>query len=72
MGTLFYCWILETLVSHSFLFSFKRSTIDLIQRANAYVSGVMEDLNIHGNQYNLLTTFFICEYLWAMFPLNYY
>lgn len=30
---------------------------------NAYVSGMKEDLNFQGNQYNLLTTFFTCGYL---------
>lgn len=36
--------------------------------ANAYVSGMKEDLNIHGDQYNLLTTFFTCGYLVAQIP----
>ncbi|KAN0096657.1 putative allantoate permease [Hyaloscypha variabilis] len=35
---------------------------------NAYVSGMKEDLNIHGNQYNLLTTFFTCGYLVGQIP----
>ncbi|PMD16095.1 retrograde regulation protein 2 [Hyaloscypha hepaticicola] len=35
---------------------------------NAYVSGMEEDLNIHGNQYNLLTTFFTCGYLVGQVP----
>ncbi|KAJ9216640.1 hypothetical protein DTO166G4_1856 [Paecilomyces variotii] len=35
---------------------------------NAYVSGMKEDLNIHGDQYNLLTTFFTCGYLVAQIP----
>ncbi|EHY53887.1 hypothetical protein HRR81_001369 [Exophiala dermatitidis] len=35
---------------------------------NAYVSGMKEDLNFHGNQYNLLATFFTCGYLTAQIP----
>jgi ACS family pantothenate transporter-like MFS transporter len=35
---------------------------------NAYVSGMKEDLNFHGNQYNLLTTFFTCGYLIGQIP----
>lgn len=35
---------------------------------NAYISGMKEDLNIHGNQYNLLTTFFTCGYLVGQIP----
>lgn len=36
--------------------------------ANAYVSGMKEDLNFHGNQYNLLSTFFTCGYLVGQIP----
>ena len=36
--------------------------------ANAYVSGMKEDLNFHGNQYNLLATFFTCGYLAGQIP----
>jgi hypothetical protein len=36
--------------------------------ANAYVSGMKEDLNFHGDQYNLLATFFTCGYLVAQIP----
>ncbi|KAL4969802.1 major facilitator superfamily domain-containing protein [Aspergillus stella-maris] len=35
---------------------------------NAYVSGMQEDLNFQGNQYNLLTTFFTCGYLIGQIP----
>ncbi|KAJ4377343.1 hypothetical protein N0V83_000168 [Neocucurbitaria cava] len=35
---------------------------------NAYVSGMKEDLHFHGNQYNLLTTFFTCGYLVGQIP----
>lgn len=36
--------------------------------ANAYVSGMKEDLGFHGNQYNLLATFFTCGYLVGQIP----
>ncbi|KAL2820914.1 major facilitator superfamily domain-containing protein [Aspergillus cavernicola] len=35
---------------------------------NAYVSGMKEDLDFHGNQYNLLSTFFTCGYLIGQIP----
>ncbi|KAK0103175.1 hypothetical protein ONS95_014972 [Cadophora gregata] len=35
---------------------------------NAYVSGMKEDLNFHGNQYNLLATFFTSGYLVGQIP----
>ncbi|KAF8859964.1 retrograde regulation protein 2 [Acephala macrosclerotiorum] len=35
---------------------------------NAYVSGMKEDLNFHGDQYNLLTTFFTSGYLVGQIP----
>jgi MFS transporter, ACS family, pantothenate transporter len=35
---------------------------------NAYVSGMKEDLNFHGNQFNLLATFFTCGYLTGQIP----
>ncbi|KAL4882477.1 major facilitator superfamily domain-containing protein [Aspergillus karnatakaensis] len=35
---------------------------------NAYVSGMKEDLNFQGNQYNLLQTFFTCGYLIGQIP----
>lgn len=35
---------------------------------NAYVSGMKEDLNFRGNQYNLLSTFFTCGYLVGQIP----
>lgn len=35
---------------------------------NAYVSGMKEDLRFHGNQFNLLQTFFICGYLVGQIP----
>lgn len=36
--------------------------------ANAYVSGMKEDLNFQGNEYNLLQTFFTCRYLVGQIP----
>lgn len=36
--------------------------------ANAYVSGMKEDLNFQGNEYNLLQTFFTCGYLVGQIP----
>ncbi|KAI8296968.1 Dimethyl-sulfide monooxygenase [Colletotrichum sp. SAR11_240] len=36
--------------------------------ANAYVSGMKEDLDFEGNQYNLLQTFFTCGYLVGQVP----
>ncbi|KAL3297290.1 pantothenate transporter liz1 [Colletotrichum asianum] len=36
--------------------------------ANAYISGMKEDLNFEGNQYNLLLTFFTCGYLVGQVP----
>ncbi|KAF2014042.1 putative allantoate permease [Aaosphaeria arxii CBS 175.79] len=35
---------------------------------NAYVSGMKEDLNFKGRQYNLLATFFTCGYLVGQIP----
>ncbi|KAH8600113.1 retrograde regulation protein 2 [Bisporella sp. PMI_857] len=35
---------------------------------NAYVSGMKEDLKFHGNQYNLLATFFTSGYLVGQIP----
>ncbi|EXJ88057.1 hypothetical protein A1O1_04984 [Capronia coronata CBS 617.96] len=39
---------------------------------NAYVSGMKEDLGFHGDQYNLLTTFFTCGYLVAQIPSQFF
>lgn len=41
---------------------------DVVTLANAYVSGMKEDLNFHGNQFNLLATFFTCGYLVGQIP----
>ena len=60
------CWTLEILVRIPMRLG-NRSLISL-NIVNAYVSGMKEDLNIHGNQYNLLTTFFTCGYPVGQIP----
>ncbi|KAF4814808.1 Pantothenate transporter liz1 [Colletotrichum tropicale] len=42
--------------------------LDSSNITNAYVSGMKEDLNFEGNQYNLLQTFFTCGYLVGQVP----
>ncbi|KAF2644628.1 retrograde regulation protein 2 [Massarina eburnea CBS 473.64] len=42
--------------------------LDSSNITNAYVSGMKEDLNFQGNQYNLLLTFFTCGYLVGQIP----
>lgn len=42
--------------------------LDSTNITNAYVSGMKEDLDFRGNQYNLLTTFFTCGYLVGQIP----
>ncbi|SPO01829.1 uncharacterized protein DNG_04502 [Cephalotrichum gorgonifer] len=42
--------------------------LDSSNITNAYVSGMNEDLAFHGNQYNLLQTFFTCGYLVGQIP----
>ncbi|KAF2788792.1 retrograde regulation protein 2 [Melanomma pulvis-pyrius CBS 109.77] len=42
--------------------------LDSTNITNAYVSGMKEDLNFKGNQYNLLATFFTCGYLVGQVP----
>ncbi|KAJ4263408.1 hypothetical protein NW762_006227 [Fusarium torreyae] len=42
--------------------------LDSSNITNAYVSGMKEDLDFHGNQYNLLQTFFTCGYLASQVP----
>ncbi|KAF4922151.1 Pantothenate transporter liz1 [Colletotrichum fructicola] len=42
--------------------------LDSSNITNAYVSGMREDLNFEGNQYNLLQTFFTCGYLVGQVP----
>ncbi|KAK2769603.1 DszA family Xenobiotic compound monooxygenase [Colletotrichum kahawae] len=42
--------------------------LDSSNITNAYVSGMKEDLNLEGNQYNLLQTFFTCGYLVGQVP----
>ncbi|OAL47188.1 retrograde regulation protein 2 [Pyrenochaeta sp. DS3sAY3a] len=42
--------------------------LDSTNITNAYVSGMKEDLKFHGNQYNLLSTFFTCGYLVGQIP----
>lgn len=42
--------------------------IDLSNYKNAYVSGMKEDLNMYGNEYNLLGTFFTIGYAVAAIP----
>ncbi|KAK1624493.1 major facilitator superfamily domain-containing protein [Colletotrichum phormii] len=42
--------------------------LDSSNITNAYVSGMKEDLDFQGNEYNLLQTFFTCGYLVGQFP----
>ncbi|KAI8271885.1 hypothetical protein K4K56_002910 [Colletotrichum sp. SAR 10_98] len=42
--------------------------LDSSNITNAYVSGMKEDLDFEGNQYNLLQTFFTCGYLVGQVP----
>ncbi|CAG9945696.1 unnamed protein product [Clonostachys rosea f. rosea IK726] len=42
--------------------------LDSSNITNAYVSGMKEDLDIKGNEYNLLQTFFTCGYLVGQIP----
>ncbi|KAL0775833.1 hypothetical protein CaCOL14_007120 [Colletotrichum acutatum] len=42
--------------------------LDSSNITNAYVSGMKEDLNFQGNEYNLLQTFFTCGYLVGQIP----
>ncbi|KAG7451448.1 MFS general substrate transporter [Guyanagaster necrorhizus] len=37
---------------------------------NAYVSGMKEDLNLHGNEYNYITTAWTCGYVIGQIPSN--
>jgi ACS family pantothenate transporter-like MFS transporter len=39
-----------------------------LELANAYVSGMKEDLNFSGADYNLLSTFFIIGYIIGQVP----
>jgi ACS family pantothenate transporter-like MFS transporter len=59
------CWIrgISVSLSHSM-----KGYLNQQYLANAYVSGMKEDLNFQGNQYNLLTTFFTCGYLIGQIP----
>lgn len=42
--------------------------LDSSNITNAYISGMSEDLSFHGNQFNLLGTFFTCGYLVGQIP----
>ncbi|KAK1522574.1 DszA family Xenobiotic compound monooxygenase [Colletotrichum costaricense] len=42
--------------------------LDSSNITNAYVSGMKEDLDFQGNEYNLLQTFFTCGYLVGQIP----
>lgn len=66
MGISSGCWTLE--ISVRIPMGLGNRLLISLNIANAYVSGMKEDLNIHGNQYNLLTTFFTCGYLVGQIP----
>ncbi|EJD00933.1 MFS general substrate transporter [Fomitiporia mediterranea MF3/22] len=44
--------------------------LDRSNVANAYVSGMKEELNMHGTDYNKINTFFTCGYIVGMIPNN--
>ncbi|RDX53677.1 MFS general substrate transporter [Lentinus brumalis] len=44
--------------------------LDRSNIANAYVSGMKEELNMHGTQYNQINTIFTCGYIVGMIPNN--
>ncbi|KAK9467079.1 major facilitator superfamily domain-containing protein [Lipomyces arxii] len=50
------------------LISYMIKTLDQINISNAYVSGMQEDLNLHGQERNLFTTFFNMGYLAGSLP----
>ncbi|KAI1789063.1 MFS general substrate transporter [Ganoderma leucocontextum] len=44
--------------------------LDRSNLSNAYVSGMKEELNIHGTQFNQINTLFTCGYIVGMIPNN--
>ncbi|KAI0722253.1 MFS general substrate transporter [Cerioporus squamosus] len=44
--------------------------LDRSNVANAYVSGMKEELNMHGTEYNQINTIFTCGYIVGMIPNN--
>jgi MFS transporter, ACS family, pantothenate transporter len=42
--------------------------LDYSNMANAYVSGLKEDLNVQGDQYNLFSTLWTCGYIIGQIP----
>ncbi|KAK9449467.1 major facilitator superfamily domain-containing protein [Limtongia smithiae] len=50
--------------------SYLIKTLDSTNLANAYVSGMQEDLDLYSNQYNLFTTFFSIGYFLGSVPFQ--
>ncbi|KAK9475574.1 major facilitator superfamily domain-containing protein [Dipodascopsis tothii] len=50
------------------MFSYMIKSLDQKNISNAYVSGMKEDLNLDGNEYNYFTTLFNCGYLVGSVP----
>lgn len=44
--------------------------LDRLNLSNAYVSGMKEDLNLHGNQFNVINTMFTVGYVIGLIPHN--
>ena len=51
-------------------FNYWVNYLDRSNLANAYVSGMQEDLKMHGNEYNIVNTVFTVGYIVGMIPNN--
>ncbi|KAL1631217.1 hypothetical protein SLS56_004464 [Neofusicoccum ribis] len=61
-------WKLDLFILSWACFGYFLRLLDTSNMTNAYVSGMREDLNLTGNQFNLFTTFWTCGYIVGQIP----
>ncbi|KAJ5899909.1 hypothetical protein N7495_004653 [Penicillium taxi] len=61
-------WKLDLFILTWACFGYFLRILDTSNMSNAYVSGLKEDLNVHGNEYNLFSTLWTCGYIIGQIP----
>ncbi|SCU99563.1 LAME_0G03774g1_1 [Lachancea meyersii CBS 8951] len=63
-------WKIDVFVLSFVCLQYWINYVDRVGFANAYVSGMKKDLNLHGDQFNLVNTCFTVGYVLGMIPNN--
>lgn len=61
-------WKLDLFILSWACFGYFVRILDSSNISNAYVSGLKEDLNVQGNEYNLFSTLWTCGYIIGQIP----